>query len=286
MNLPCKTAAVSALVFLGVTFALAADTHKQTFNIAPSGTMNVINSAGSVVLRPAIGRQASVSYTAFSDKVEADCSSTPDGRRVEVRTHALAGQKPTPEESRVDFEIAVPAGVSVNISTSTASITIENLSGDFSLSSDTGQITVNGVTNSFVHVHSLTAPVTLNNLSGVHAEIMSTSGAVQMTSVTGPKVNVSTTGGDISYTGNFSGGGTYSLITHNGAISVSLPETASVDLSARSISGSVENDFPLRDKSHTTFIPTPGRSFAGTSHTGSSWVELQSFSGRIRVKKQ
>ncbi|HLY99846.1 MAG TPA: DUF4097 family beta strand repeat-containing protein [Candidatus Angelobacter sp.] len=286
MNLPCKAAAVSALAILGASLALAADAHKQTFNIAPSGTMSVINNAGSVVLRPASGRQASVSYTTFSDKVEADCSSTRDGRRVEVRTHALAGQKPTPEESRVDYEIAVPSGVSVNISTSTASITIENLSGDFSLSSDTGQITVNGVTNSFVHVHSLTAPVTLSNLSGVHAEIMSTGGNVQMNSVTGPKVNVSTTGGDISYKGDFSGGGIYTLITHDGTISVSLPETASVDLSARSISGSVENDFPLRDKPHTTFSPIQGRSFAGTSHTGSSSVELQSFSGRIRVKMQ
>jgi len=48
----------------------------------------------------------------------------------------------------------------------------------------------------------------------------------------------------------------------------------------------VENDFPFRERSHNSFVPTPGRSFSGTSHSGSSSVELQSFSGKIRVKKQ
>jgi hypothetical protein len=59
-----------------------------------------------------------------------------------------------------------------------------------------------------------------------------------------------------------------------------------VDLSARSTTGAVENDFPLQEKSHNSFVPKQGRSFAGTSNSGSSSVELQSFSGKIRVKKQ
>jgi hypothetical protein len=42
----------------------------------------------------------------------------------------------------------------------------------------------------------------------------------------------------------------------------------------------------LQQKSHNSFVPMQGRSFAGTSNSGSSSVELQSFSGKIRVKKQ
>jgi len=67
---------------------------------------------------------------------------------------------------------------------------------------------------------------------------------------------------------------------------MSLPQTASVDITARSVSGDVQNDFPLSQKTHTSFTPQTGRSFAGTSNSGASSVQLQSFSGRIRVKKQ
>jgi hypothetical protein len=67
---------------------------------------------------------------------------------------------------------------------------------------------------------------------------------------------------------------------------VTFPETASVDLTARSINGSVENDFPFQNKSPMTFSPTQGRSFSGTSNSGSSSVDLESFGGKIRVKKQ
>jgi hypothetical protein len=59
-----------------------------------------------------------------------------------------------------------------------------------------------------------------------------------------------------------------------------------VDLTARSITGSVENDFPLQAKRHPSFAITQGRSFAGTSNSGASSVQLRSMSGKIRVKKQ
>ena len=272
---------------LGVSAAWAADNHKQVkLNVAGNGIVNVVNAFGSVTVKPGAARQVVVNYTTNSDKIEVDSNGTPDGRRVEIRTHVISAQKPTPEESRVDYELLVPAGISIVINTATAPITVDDLSGDITLSSDTGQITVRGVNDSFVHVHSLTAPVVMTNLSGIHAEIMSSGGAIQLTNVTGPKIKASSTSGNISYEGDCSGGGAYSLITHSSAINVTLPETASVDLSAQSVSGTVQNDFPLTAREHNTFVPSPGRSFAGTSHSGSSSMELQSFSGRIRVKKQ
>ena len=115
-------------------------------------------------------------------------------------------------------------------------------------------------------------------------DIQSTGGTVQLKNVNGQRVAVGTTSGNIDYQGDCSGGGNYILTTHSGAIDVTLPATASVDLSARSTTGAVENDFPLQQKPHTSFVPQQGRSFAGTSNSGSSSVELQSFSGKIRVK--
>ncbi|HEY6270801.1 MAG TPA: DUF4097 family beta strand repeat-containing protein [Terriglobales bacterium] len=281
------TAATGMAVALASLSAVAADTRSEArLDIAPGGNVNIVSNGGSVTIHAGAGRQVAAVFTSHSDKIEVDRTVTPDKMRVEIRTHALLDQKPTSEEARVDYDITVPAGVSVTVTTATAPITVDGISGDLDLSSDTGQITVRNVSKIHVHVRGVTAPVSLSHISNGHIEVTSTGGAVQLVDVDGPKVSVGTGSGNISYRGDCSGGGDYSLTTHSGAIDVSLPESASVDLSARSSSGVVQNDFPLKEKTHVVFVPKTGSSFTGTSNSGSSSVELQSFSGRIRVKKQ
>jgi DUF4097 and DUF4098 domain-containing protein YvlB len=278
-------AALTAGIYL--SSAQAAETRKEAkIDIAPGGTVNVISGGGSVALHSGSGRQVLATYTVHSDKIEVDQNSSADKQRVELRTHALPGQQPTADEARVDYVVTVPAGVSVNVSTTSAPITAEGLSGDIGLSSETGQITISNALRSHVRVRSMTAPISLKDVTISRVDIQSTGGAVQLSNVTGQRVSVGTTSGNIEYRGDCSGGGNYILTTHSGAIDVTLPPTASVDLSARSTTGTVENAFPLQEKSHNSFVPMQGRSFAGTSNSGSSSVELQSFSGKIRVKKQ
>lgn len=283
-------AGLGMVIALGttVTPALADDTRSEArLDIAPGGTVNVVNSAGSVNLHSGNGRQVLVVMTSRSPKIEVDHTTTPDKKRVEIVSHVKPEQKPTAEEARVDFDISVPTGISVTVSTATAPITVDGISGEMvSLSSDTGQITVRNLAKAHVRVRSVTAPVNLAAIDGGDVEITTAGGAVQMANVSGPLVNVGTTSGNITYQGDCSGGGAYKLTTYSGVIDVTLPETASVDLSARSVNGEVKNDFPLQQKAHTSFVPKSGSSFAGTSRSGSSSLELQSFSGRIRVKKQ
>jgi len=278
-------AALAAYIFLSP--AHAAETHKEAkIDIAPGGIINIISGGGSVALHSGSGRQVLATYTVHSEKIEVDQNSSADKQRVELRTHALPGQQPTADQARVDYDVTVPAGVSVNVSTTSAPITAEGLSGDIGLSSETGQITVTNALKSHVRVRSMAAPVTLKDVTISRVDIQSAGGAVQLSNVTGQRVAVGTTSGNIEYRGDCSGGGDYLLTTHSGAIDMTLPATASVDLSARSTTGAVENAFPLEEKHHNSFVPQPGRSFAGTSNSGSSSVELQSFSGKIRVKKQ
>lgn len=274
-------------VSLGVAAAHAADNRKEArIDIAPGGNVNVVNAGGSVTLHSAPGHQVVVSYTTHSDKVEVDQGASANKQRVELLTHALAGQKPTPDEARVDYDIAVPPGVSISVDTVSAPITADGLSGDITLSSETGEMNVRNVAKSHVHLRSMTAPVTLSSVANTRIEIQSSGGAVKLENVTGPRVAVGTGSGNIDYRGDCSGGGDYIMTTHSGAIDLMLPATASVDLTARSSKGSVENEFPLQEATHHSFVPQQGRSFAGTSNSGSSSVELQSFSGKIRVKKQ
>jgi DUF4097 and DUF4098 domain-containing protein YvlB len=279
-------ACAAAALMLLTASARAADNHKESrLQIAPGGNVTVINPLGSVTLHSAPGRQVLVAYTTHSDKIEVD-QTNPDQQRIELRSHALAGQKASAEEARVDFEITVPPGVSVNVTTVSAPVTADGLNGDISIASESGQIVARNMARSHLHVRSMNAPVILNNVTLSHVDVQSGAGPVHLTTVTGPNVTVGTANGNIDYHGDCTGGGDYRFSTHSGDIEMWLPAYASVDLSARSRTGSVDNEFPLAEKQHQVNPPVQGRSFAGTSNSGSSSVELQSISGKIRVKKQ
>ncbi|HEV2961385.1 MAG TPA: DUF4097 family beta strand repeat-containing protein [Candidatus Angelobacter sp.] len=277
------------VAFSTFVVALAAANDSQNpvkIKIAPGGLVNIVNNSGSVTLHPGSGQQVVVNATRHSDKLEVDSNGMPDGRRVEIRTHVISQQKLSADESKVEYDITVPPGVAVTVSTATAPITVENLNSDLSLSSDTGRITIKNVANAHIHVRSIAAPIALTDIANGYVDVTSNSSPVQLENVSGPRVVVGATSGDISYRGDCSGGGIYNLTTHSGTIDVALPQNASVDLTARSLTGSVENDFPLQQKPHSTFVPSTGRSLVGTSNSGSSSMELQSFNGRIRVKRQ
>src|ERR1700730_620311 len=130
-----STAILGAAFAMMVAFAMASDSRNPVkLNIAPGGVVNIVNNNGSVTLHPGGSQQVIVNATSHSDKIEVDSNSTPDGKRVEILTHVLSQQKLSADESKVDYDITVPAGVSVTVSTATAPITIENLNSDLSLS--------------------------------------------------------------------------------------------------------------------------------------------------------
>src|SRR5262245_56085158 len=209
MNRVSFAAGVVSMVALSATGALAlpTDAHNETrLEIAADGAVNVINSAGVVNVHSGSGHQVVVAYTTHSPKVEVDQSSSPDRQRVEIRTHVLQEQKLSPEEARVDYDITVPAGISLTVSTGTAPITVDGVSGDVERSSSTGEIVVRNVAKAHVHVRRVATPISLTNITRGHVEITSAGGAVQLTNVGGPFVSVGTTSGDITYRGDCSGG--------------------------------------------------------------------------------
>src|SRR5258708_6276307 len=169
-----STAFLAAVSMVAVSIAAANDSQNHVkIKIVPGGVVNIVNNSGSVTVHPGGGQQVVVNATTHSDKIEVDSNGMPDGRRVEIRTHVLSQQKLSADESKVEYDIAVPAGVSVTVSTATAPITVENLNSDLSLSSDTGRITVKNVVNTHIHVLSVASPVTLTNVTDAHVELTS-----------------------------------------------------------------------------------------------------------------
>jgi DUF4097 and DUF4098 domain-containing protein YvlB len=261
----------------------AASAQKKEFRytVTPGASISVVNDFGPVTLRAGSGNQVLVTATPRTSKVEVD--STQRGNRVDVRSHSQPGAKA--DEKRVDYEIQVPPDASVMVRVSTGPVKVQGLNGDVSIEGENSPIEVRD-SHGQVHARTVGGPITLTNLHDGHVEAMSVSGQVTLNNVSGRVVAANTTAGPITFSGDCAGGGQYSLSSHSGNIDVALPASASVDLSARSVTGSVEDGFLLKPAAQPPAAQDQGKAFAGTSNAGASSLRLRTFSGKIRVKKQ
>ncbi len=278
-----KTKTTICCIALFSAAAIAADNRKEfKYTVGSDASINVVNQFGTVTLKPSSGNQVLIVANAHSNKVEADCSQS--GNRIDVRTHFL--EKANDDEGKIDYEIQVPNGATVSAQVASGSVRAERLNGDVTLRGDSASLEARDISNAHVHAHTVSGPITLANISSGHVEVGTGSGKVTLNNVTGPSVTVNTTSSAIAYDGDFGNGGAYQFSSHSGPIDVSLPSSASVEVKAESVNGSVQNDFPLQKKTHSDFTPQAGRSFQGFANSGSSSVQLHSFSGTIRVKKR
>jgi DUF4097 and DUF4098 domain-containing protein YvlB len=165
-------------------------------------------------------------------------------------------------------------------------ISVQGINADMTLEGDAANVVVRQADGGHIHAHTLSGPIRLEDIAHGDVEVVSVSGAVTLENTDGRMVSVNTTAGKITYDGDFGDSGEYSFANHSGDIDVTLPATASVDITATSEKGGVSNDFPFHALAHSAIPTTQGKSFAGTANAGSSSVRLRSFSGRIHVKKR
>lgn len=277
---------VGTLVVVAVTcmVTLAADqVHKEfKYTVGPKASLTIENEYGPVTVKTADGNQVVVTATLQSNKVEVD--EDKNGDRLELRTHLLSGA--TKDNARVEYQVQVPLDTSVTIHSSDGPIRAEQMHSDLAVTSDKARVDVIGNSDAHVHVNTLDGPINLSNISNAHVEISSVRGDVTLHAVTGPHVIVTSTSGKIHYDGDFGIGGDYQLTSHTGDIDALVPADASVEVTARSMRGDVENDFPLEPKKHTALLLKNGRSFVGTAGRAASSVLIRTFSGKIRFKKR
>ena len=278
-----RAATFAVVVFVSVaTLAIAESKKEFRFTVGPRANVTIMNQFGPISLKPGSANQVIVTAITHSDQVEVDQSQ--NGNRVDIESHLLNGA--TEETGLVEYEVIAPPDASVNLHSASGLLRAERMRGDLTVEGTNPTVDVRDISRAHVHVRTLKGPVTLTNIREGHVEITSVSGDVHLNSVSGPLVQVSSTGGKITYSGDFGSGGDYSLISHTGDIEASIPSDASVDVSARSVKGAVENDFSMEPKAHSRFPIVQGRSFVGTMGKAASSVMLRTFSGKIRLKQR
>jgi DUF4097 and DUF4098 domain-containing protein YvlB len=280
MRSATKIAAVVLVFFAALVYGQTKKEYR--FNVGPKASVSIVNHYGPIAVKPSSDNQVVVTAILHSDKAEVD--NYQSGNRIEIKSHLLSGANA--ESGRIDYDVLVPSDASITLYSPTGPLHAEKLQGDLSLQGAGANIDVRDLSNAHLYVKSMNGPVILANIQDGYVQVTSVSGSINLTEVSGPLVQVSSTNGKIFYDGDFGSGGQYFLISHSGDIEATIPAYASFDVTARSVRGKVENDFPFQPQLHTNFAVVPGSSFAGTSGKAASSVVLKSFSGRIRLKKK
>ena len=146
--------------------------------------------------------------------------------------------------SSVDYEISVPAWMPVTISGTYLFISIEGAQSEVSAETTQGDVIVKGGTGNVtaksimgevivegvrgrVTASSVNEGVRVTNTSGdISAE--SSNGDITLNQITSENVEVNTINGDIAFDGPPAARGRYRFVTHNGNITIGIPEFVKV----------------------------------------------------------
>jgi hypothetical protein len=223
--------------------------------------------------------------TSFRTEVRVSTS----GPTVSVRTEGRRGPP-----SSVDLRFTVPvwlplelSGVNADVKVDgvKAPITVETVQGDVDVNGGEGMVSLQSVQGSVtlrgargrIEVHSVNEDVHVSQSSGeVMAE--SVNGEVILDRVDASNLEASTVNGDLSYDGPIRSGGRYTLTSHNGDVTVGMPEGTSASIAVSTFNGDFESDFPV-----TLTETRKGKRFSFNLGSGSAQVQLESFQGTIRL---
>jgi DUF4097 and DUF4098 domain-containing protein YvlB len=213
------------------------------------------------------------------------------GNTVVIKTGSREGAP-----SVIDLDVTVPQSMGLALSGNYADITVDGVQGPISAETVNGEVNVRGG-KGIITLHSIQGSVTLADASGrievnsvnedveltnVSGEIKveTTNGGVTLTGIQSSSVDAGTINGDVIYEGTVNDGGSYSFGSHNGDISVSIPERANVTITTATANGDIDASFPLTMTGTST---KHRRTFKIGS--GSARMELESFQGDIRMRR-
>src|SRR5262245_50178286 len=280
---------IGLLAALAVATLTTSGTETDTTFAVKAGTRLELNQfAGSIAVRTWSKSAVRVVAT-HSSRVEIEISG--GSPVVSIQAVHYRGL-PT----NVDFELTVPKAMALTLSGVNTEISVDDSGGEIAIETVQGEVTVTGGSK-IIQASSVDGEVHLSDASG-RIECSSVNGAVQIERSTGPVVASSVNGeivlkaidsddvagstvnGTVSYDGALKDGGSYRLSSHNGEVSVVIPERTNATVMVATFSGDFNSTFPVPLKDTRR-----GKRFNFTLGTGSARLELESFQGSINLRR-
>src|SRR6266446_3820733 len=280
------TLAAAMLVALGGASQRQSDT---TIAVPAGASLSVNNVGGGITVH---------GWTENRVKVHAET-----GRRGRVEVSLVGNTVVVKASSRegapsvMDVDITVPQSMALSLSGTYADITVDGVQGPISAETVNGEVNVRGGKGNItlhsiqgavtladasgrIEVNSVNEDVELTNVSG-EIKVETTNGSVMLMGVQSASVDAGTINGDVVYEGTVKDGGSYSFGSHNGDITVSIPEGANVTVTTATANGDIDASFAL------PLQPTPTGKHRKTFKigSGSARMELESFQGDIAMRR-
>jgi DUF4097 and DUF4098 domain-containing protein YvlB len=285
---PLRRLAGGAAFFLLplVLFAAApAQAHRleKTFTVDGRPVITLRNAQGKIQVKSWKRSEVVIIADHASPRVEVDAEQR--GNQIELVTHLL-DENVGPSELTADYQISVPEESELQIKNDSGSVYVERVYGDMTIDTVKATVEVQEISG-YLAVKTMEGSFLCRRCAG-HIDFSSISGSAQLLQPLSSNVKMQTNTGDLLFDGDFLRGGTYSLKNMSGTITVRFSENDSLNLSATSVNGKVENQANLTPETHRS-AHLPGKfaySLAGTMNQGLARVELTSFSGTIRIHKR
>lgn len=197
----------------------------------------------------------------------------------------------------IDYELTVPRSLDLNIEgmyteveihETDGAVEVQTLEGDILVQGGRGSVKAESV-NGEVRVENARGRIDVSSVSRGLRIVNSTgeilaetvSGPILMENVSAPRVEAGTVSGRILYDGTIQDQGRYSFGAHSGRIVLRIPEGTNASVSAASLAGSIQANFPgapaeFERHRRTTF----------TLGSGAAVIEMETFTGSIVLERR
>jgi DUF4097 and DUF4098 domain-containing protein YvlB len=260
----------------------------QTIPVQKGQRLDVNNFAGEVVVKA--WNRDELRVTAEHD------SRTKVGVRSssgEIRVSASRSGPP----SSVDYVISVPAWlpvrvgggphIFVSIEGTQSDVSVETVSGDVRLIGGAGIVSLKSIEGE-IFVENAGGRLTLNTVNegimirGASGEITAETinGDIRMLGMKAAGLEATTVNGDIIYEGT-TANNLYRFSTHNGDITLAVPENVSAAFSVRTYQGGLRTSFATAEMAEGG----RGKRQRFTLGGGAAQIEMESFGGDIRIRR-
>ncbi len=271
---------LGSALLLGLT-SVYAESIRRKFATTENPVLELRTQTGKVSVTGWDQNEIEIQGESGSDAMEVSIDGSAD--KVSIQSHPRR-ERMTSEDARVDLTIQVPRHTDVRLKTDRGQVSVSNIAGPVLVDGVSTAVAISGV-HGDIALKTVDGPIQMiASLGNITAE--SISGDMKFMRVSGASLIANTNSGEISYEGDFGQGGSYVLNSYSSPIEIIASRNASFNLTARSVQGTVQ--------SNLTFRPTPegiafrrlppGKFLQGRLNSGDANVEVNSFSGTIRLR--
>jgi DUF4097 and DUF4098 domain-containing protein YvlB len=204
---------------------------------------------------------------------------SPRGKKVDVAYTVTVPRRMDMSLHAIHGPITVQgAGGRVEAENVKGGIDIQGGSGFVEASSVEGGVTIRDATGQ-ISAASVNAGITITGATGT-VEASTVNGSATLRGIDSRSVEATTVNGSIVYDGTIHRDGNYVFNSHNGPVTVTVPEGAGASVTVSTFNGGFSASFPIAFTGGRQ-----GKTFSFVIGSGDAHLELQSFNGQIRLRR-